>query len=109
MGSYAVAALIGALLAVIGILNMKGNISSIHYYHRRRVSEGDIVPFGRLVGLGTVIISVALLVYAACGALAERLDDGVLITVGGAALIVGLLIGLGLSFYAMIKYNKGIF
>ena len=47
------AEIIGAVLLVIGILNMKGNISTIHRYHRHRVKEEDVLPFGRLMGAGT--------------------------------------------------------
>ena len=34
---------------------------------------------------------------------------GLLSVAGTAVLIVGTVVGLGLAFYAMIKYNKGIF
>lgn len=69
------------------ILNMRGNIASIHWYHRQRVTEKDRRPFGKLVGLGTMVIGVSLVVF---GALSFAAD-------------------LGLSFFAMIQYNKGIF
>ena len=51
---------IGILISVLGIINMTGNISSLHSYHRHRVKEEDIKPFGRLVGTGTLIIGVSL-------------------------------------------------
>ena len=46
---------VGIILCVIGILNMKGNISSLHSYHRNNIKEEDIKPFGKLVCLGTVL------------------------------------------------------
>ena len=91
MSSLFVPGLLGALLIFIGVRNMKGDISSIHWYHRQRVTEEDRKPFGRQVGLGTVIIGVALLIT------------------GCAIIITGIVGGLVLSFRAMIKYNKGIF
>ena len=32
----------GIFLSVLGILNIKGNISTIHSYNRRKVKEEDI-------------------------------------------------------------------
>ncbi|MBQ8331912.1 MAG: hypothetical protein IJX94_05390 [Clostridia bacterium] len=37
-------------IAVLGIINMTGNISSLHWYHRQRVTKEDRKPFGKLVG-----------------------------------------------------------
>ena len=42
MGKFAAFLLIGGVLTVLGITNIKGNISSIHWYNRRKVSERDI-------------------------------------------------------------------
>ena len=54
---------LGLLVCVLGIINMTGNISSLHWYHRRRVTEENRKPFGKLVGLGTLIIGLALIVF----------------------------------------------
>ena len=51
MPAFIVSALVGVVCIVLGISNMKGNISSLHSYHRSRVSEEDRIPFGRMVGL----------------------------------------------------------
>jgi hypothetical protein len=56
MPAFVVTALVGIVCIVLGISNMKGNISSLHSYHRSRVSEEDRIPFGKKVGLGTIII-----------------------------------------------------
>ena len=101
--------IIGLILSVLGISNMKGNISSIHRYHRKRVSEEDKKPFGRLVGLGTLIIGLALMVFGGLSYAAEKTGSEVFVIVGSVILVVSLAVGLGMSFYAMIKYNKGIF
>lgn len=45
---------LGLLVSILGIINMTGNISSLHWYHRHRVTEGNRKPFGKLVGLGNI-------------------------------------------------------
>lgn len=47
----------GIFLSVLGILNIKGNISTIHSYNRRKVKEEDIPKYGKAVGTGTVILA----------------------------------------------------
>ncbi len=101
--------IVGALCIVLGVLNMKGNVSSIHSYHRRRVAQEDLLPFGRGVGLGTVIAGGSLVVFGALRALSQSVDAAWLTLAGTAVLVVGLTAGLGISLYTIIKYNKGIF
>ena len=100
---------VGLLLCVIGAVNMTGNISSLHSYHRHRVREEDKKPFGRLVGIGTLLIGASVVLYGVLFFIYEKTGAVALITVGIAELIAGIAVGLGISFYAMIKYNKGIF
>lgn len=101
--------LLGVVCIVLGISNRKGNIASLHYYHRKRVSEEDRLPFGRLVGNGTIIIGAAIIAAAILTYIASALQQDVFSSIGEAIAIIGLVIGLGFNFYAMIKYNKGIF
>lgn len=100
---------LGILIAVLGIINMTGNISSLHSYHRHRVTEENRKPFGRLVGLGTLLCGLAVIAFGALFFAAERTGRESLVIVGTVLLIAGLAAGLAVSFYAMIKYNKGIF
>ena len=100
---------LGVLCIILGILNMKGNISSIHSYHRHRVSEENIPPFGRLVGLGTIIMGASIILFSIMSFVSEQLKIPMLTIAGAVLLIIGFAVGLGLSIYAMIKYNKGIF
>ena len=100
---------LGILCIVIGISNMRGNISSLHAYHRHRVSEEDRIPFGKAVGLGTIIIGAAIMVFSILSAVTLYTGKQVYITIGTVILIAGLIAGLVMSFHAMIKYNKGIF
>ena len=99
----------GILISILGIINMTGNISSLHWYHRQRVTEENRKPFGRLVGLGTLVIGISMICYAALSLIAEIMENNIFVIFGSGLLIFGIVLGLGLSFYAMIKYNKGIF
>ena len=56
MGEFIIQIVIGLALIVVGIFNMKGNISLLHSYHRKRVKEEDVLPFGKRIGIGSVII-----------------------------------------------------
>ena len=101
--------LIGIVCIVIGVMNMRGNISMLHAHHRKRVSEEDRLPFGKMVGAGTLIIGVGLILGGVFFGLYALLENGVYEAIGGAILGVGFAVGLVISFIAMKKYNKGIF
>lgn len=104
-----VSAIIGVVFIIIGIFNRKGNISMLHSYHTKRVREEDKLPFGKLVGLGMIIIGVSLILMAILAFLSTLLQEKVYFIIGISTLIAGFLAGLGISFYAMFKYNNGIF
>ena len=61
-----------------------------------------MIPFGKLVGIGNIIIGIALMLFSLLMALKIEIIATVI-------MILGFIIGLGFSFYGMIKYNKGIF
>ncbi|MBQ8818477.1 MAG: hypothetical protein IJZ83_07860 [Clostridia bacterium] len=109
MLAYVVLAFIGILISILGIVNMTGNISSLHWYHRQRVTEENRKPFGRLVGSGTLIIGISMLIAAVIIAIGELAAIPVLVGIGTGVVVVGAVAGIAVSFYAMIKYNKGIF
>ena len=109
MSTVLTTAAVGLFIVILGIINMTGNISSLHWYHRQRVTEEDRTIFGKLVGLGTLIVGLALILFGVLYFVFEKTNHPIWITVGTVELIVGIVGGLGLSFYAMIKYNKGIF
>lgn len=109
MGSNVVAILIGVLCIIWGISNMCGNISSLHSYHRHRVSEEDRIPFGKQVGLGTVIIGIGIIAMSVFSSVALYTQKEFFHWIGTILLILAILLGLFFSFRAMIRYNKGIF
>lgn len=101
MTEFIVQAVVGVVIIVIGILNIKGNITMLHSYHRKKVKEEDIIPFGKTIGLGTIIVG--------CTILAAGISELFLNNITNAILIVGFIQGFIIMFYALLKYNKGIF
>ena len=109
MPAFVFTILAGIACIILGITNMRGNISTIHEYHRKRVSEKDKLPFGKKVGLGTVIIGIGIVLFGVFSMITLYTEKNIFIWVGTGVMAVGFLAGISLSFYAMIKYNKGIF
>ena len=101
--------LVGVVFIILGISNMRGNISSLHSYHRHRVSEEDRIPFGKQVGLGIIIVGISIIIFSVLSSVTLYTENDIFILVGTAVLIIGIILGLVISFRAMIKYNKGIF
>ncbi len=91
----------GLFISALGIMNIRGNISSIHSYNRRKVREEDVPAYGKAVGTGTLIVGIALVVSFATTFWTELLVPFIL----GPAAIVGL----GFILYGQFKYNRGIF
>ncbi len=94
--------IVGIVLVVIGCVNMTGNISTIHAYNRRKVTEEDAPKYGKAVGMGTVVIGGAVLAAFAL----ELLGLSAAVPF---VLLPAVAVGLGLILYAQFKYNKGIF
>ncbi len=101
--------IVGALICFFGVKNMMGDISSLHSYHRSRVSPEDVKPFGKLVGLGTLLCGVGVLIMSAFSFIASLSGIDALVIVGTVLMMVGIVVGCVISFYAMKKYNGGIF
>ncbi len=93
--------ILGILLSVLGTVNLKGNIRTIHAYNRRNVKEEDIPKYGRAIGTGTLVIGVSL---AAAFFVSLRNEAAVSFIV-----LPGLAVGLAFILYGQIKYNHGIF
>ena len=93
---------LGTILTVLGIFNMCGNIGSIHWYNRRKVTKENQKAYCMVVGLGTLIIGVCLIVAGIVQALIGIEPSAVI-------MVIGILVGLTLILYAQFKYNRGIF
>ena len=109
MPAFVVTFLVGVVCVILGMKNRKGDISSLHSYHRRRVSEEDRIPFGKQVGLGTILVGVGVMVFSVMSAITLYTEQEIFILIGTGAMIAGLVVGMAICFRAMIRYNKGIF
>ncbi len=78
--------ILGVVISVMGIVNIKGNISTIHSYNRRRVKEEDIPKYGKAVGTGTLIIGISLVLGFIVSFWSEIIIDYIILP----AVIVGL-------------------
>lgn len=93
---------LGIFCATLGSFNIKGNIASIHWYNRRKVTKENQLPYCRLVGFGTVIIGIGMIISAIIQVMIS-IEAGAFVTV------IFLVIGLSMIVFAQIKYNRGIF
>lgn len=93
--------ILGPFISAIGFVNIKGNISTIHSYNRRKVKEEDVPKYGKAVGTGTLIMGISLVLAFVASFWSELL----------IAIIVmpAFIVGIGFILYGQFKYNKGIF
>ena len=93
---------LGIVFILLGIFNMCGNIGTIHWYNRRKVTKENQKAYCMFVGLGTLVVGAAII----AGAVIQALGN---IAASGLVIGVGVLIGLVLILYAQFKYNRGLF
>ncbi len=98
--------ILGILMVFIGIENVKGNIASIHWYNRRRITEETRPKYGKLMGVGTLIIAGGLIFSAILNMLVRM---NVVVVISSAITLITVIVGILIMLYAQIKYNKGIF
>ena len=93
--------ILGLFISAIGFVNIKGNISTIYSYNRRKVKEEDVPKYGKAVGTGTLIMGISLVLAFVASFWSELL----------IAIIVmpAFIVGIGFILYGQFKYNKGIF
>ena len=91
----------GIAFSVLGIVNIKGNISTIHSYNRHKVREEDVPKYGKAVGTGTLIMGISFVL----GFIASFWDEEIMAFI----ILVAVIVGLGFILYGQFKYNKGIF
>lgn len=102
MEKYISYLVLGIVLVILGITNIRGNIASIHWYNRRKVTEEDRPKYGKWVGAGTCTIGGSLILSALLG-FALRLEET------DYLVLAGCVIGLILILYGQLRYNRGIF
>lgn len=91
----------GICLSTLGIINIKGNISTIHSCNRRNVKEEDIPKYSKAVGTGTLVIGVSLVLLYLVTFWNQAVIDYIVLP--------AMVIGLAFILYGQIKYNHGIF
>lgn len=101
MFEFLIQIIIGLIIIVIGIISTKGNINLLHSYHQKHVKKEDIIPFGKTIGFGTIIIGITIVIAALITFLLNK-SANIIVT-------VGFIIGLIIIFYSLFKYNKGVF
>ena len=109
MPAFIVSFLVGVVCILLGIGNAKGNLSSLHSYHTRRVAEEDRLPMGRLVGFGTILIGASIVVFSVLSIVTLLTDQQIFLVIGGVVMALGTVVGIALTLYGIQKYNKGIF
>lgn len=93
---------LGIVFVLLGIFNMCGNIGSIHWYNRRKVTKENQKAYCLVMGLGTLIIGVTLIAATIVQVLIG-VEQGAFVILGG------VVIGFALMLFAQFKYNKGLF
>ncbi len=93
---------LGLLLILMGILNLRGDLSSIHWYNRRKVAAEHRSAYGRCMGAGSAAIGGGLLLTGLLQ-LARPMEAWYWIA------LLGVILGLGLMLYGQFRYNRGIF
>ena len=93
--------ILGLFISAIGIANIKGNISTVHSYNRRKVTEADVPKYGKAIGTGTLIMGLSLILAFLLSLISELLT--------AAVILPGFAVGIGFILYGQFKYNKGIF
>lgn len=92
----------GICIIILGIFNFRGNISTIHWYNRLKITKENTKKYGKTMGMGTLIIGICMVITAILQMIFNN-ENIWYITV------VGIVVGLIFMIYGQLKYNKGIF
>ena len=106
MGVNVTMLVFGVILVIIGIENIRGNIASIHWYNRTRITEETRADYGKYVGIGTLIIAAGLILSAVLNMLVKT---KVAMLAGCVITLIAVVVGIAFILYAQFKFNKGIF
>lgn len=99
---YIILLILGVCFIILGIVNIKGNISSIHWYNRRKITQETSKQYGKAMGIGSVIIGLSMSITAILQMIFK-------IETLWYIAVAGIIIGLIFMLYGQTKYNKGIF
>jgi len=109
IGGFITCLTVGIACIAIGIINMCGNINTLHSYHRHRVRPEDVKKLGRAVGIGMILCGVGTMTLGG-GMLAFEIT-GLMPIFIISTVAFGLIMGTGLiiSIVSICKYNGGLF
>lgn len=99
---------VGVIICFLAVRNMRGDVSSLHSYHRNNVKEEDVKPFGKLVGIGTLFCGISIILFSILQAVTLITGNDVFTIVGTFVMFIGLTVGIIITFCAMKKYNGSI-
>ena len=109
IGGFITCMIIGALCIVIGVINICGNINTLHSYHRHRVRPQDVKKLGVSVGIGmlfcgggTISLGTGFLVF-------DITELAIYTILGAVAFVILFIAGTVISIVSICKYNKGLF
>ena len=94
--------MLGIAAMILSIPNLRGDISTIHWYNRLRISKDDIPKYGKAMGLGSLVMGVSIVLTAVL----QMIFDAEVLSY---LIVAGVIVGLGIVLYAQFKYNRGIF
>ena len=109
MSDYIAPFIIGAMLSLLGILNMTGNIRSVHLNQRKNVTPEGIRPFSMLIGAGTLIVGISCILFGISGILSVKYNIDMISVIGAVILSIGAIFGVLINVFAILKYNFGLF
>ena len=100
---------VGATCIVLGIINMCGNINTLHAYHRKRVRPEDVKTLGKLVGIGTILCGAGVISLGSGMLAFDLTSNNIYMTL--SYISFGILMGGGIitTLVSICKYNKGLF
>lgn len=101
LGEYSMMPVLGLFISLLGVINIRGDVGTIHSYNRRKVRKEDIPSYGKTVGTGTLVIGVSFVL----GYIALLWSEMAMASI----VLPATLVGVGLILYGQFKYNKGIF
>lgn len=93
--------ILGLFISVLRIVNISGNISTIHSYNRKKVKEDYVPKYGKVFGTGTLIIRISFVL----GFISAFWSEVIM----GIIILPAVVVGLAFILYEQIKYNRGIF
>ena len=93
---------LGVIISVMGVVNIKGNISTIHAYNRRNVKEDRYTKVWKSSREpGTLVMGISLVLGFVASLWSEEMITYIV--------LIGVVVGLGFILYGQFKYNGGIF